>query len=110
MYRRRNLACSAVIIDHVFTKHKVYAILSLCHTIWCTHLDVTLYFPLASPSDSKDQGKYTQIQLGLSDNVISALQYENILTSADSILHVKKCSIIQWIQYHVMAIRMDEMR
>ena len=62
------------------------------------------------PSDSKDQDKYTQIQLGLSDNVISALQYENILTSADSISHVKKCSIIQWIHYHVMAIRMDEMR
>ena len=62
------------------------------------------------PSDSKDQGKYTQIQLGLSDNVISALQYENILTSADSTLHVKKCSIIQWIHYHVMAIRMEEMR
>ena len=62
------------------------------------------------PSDYKDQGKYTQIQLGLSDNVISALQYENILTSADSIMHVQKCSIIQWIHYHVMAIRMVEMR
>ena len=61
-------------------------------------------------SNSQDQDKFPQIQLGLSDNVISALQYENILISADSILHVKKCSIIQWIHYHVMAIRMDEMR
>ena len=62
------------------------------------------------PSDSKDQGKYTQIQLGLSDNVISALEYENILASADLILHEQKYSIIQWIYFHVMAIRMDEMR
>ena len=61
------------------------------------------------PSDSKDQGKYTQIQLGLSDNVISALQYENISTTADLILH-EQYSIIQWIYYHLMAIRMDEMR
>ena len=60
-------------------------------------------------SNSQDQDKFPQIQLGWSDNVISALQYENISTSADLILH-EQYSIIQWIYYHVMAIRMDEMR